>query len=269
LECTAVRDGDGIGVGDVTGAGAQAAEGTEGLGSSTTTTTDGLGEESSGIDARRGDVSCVGDGDGATGGIADEGAAEDDGVTSGEAGDTTTTADGLGEQTDGVVAGGLDGAGVGDAHRAGVGDASAAGTHRHVACHFSCGTTTTTDGLSEKCWRAEAFADQEFSSVVNGDISAIGRCANQVHGTEVEGGADIAGAATTTTDGLNVDQWAELTGGLHRARVGERDLACVLAAGAVDAAELGSAIDLAGVSTTATDGLEADTGGGVAGGGDQ
>ena len=68
---------------------------------------------------------------------------------------------------------------------------------------------------------------------------------------------------------MNIDQWAEVSGGLDGARVIEGDCSGVLAAGAVETAELCSTADLAGVTTTTTNGLEADARRGVACSGDE
>ena len=218
-----------------------------------------MGEECGCIDSGCGDVTGIGDLHSATGGIADEGTAKDDGITDGETSDTTTTTYGLGEQTDGIVTGGLNQAGACDLDCTSVGGSGAAGTHEDVACDFSGGTTTTTDGLGQQCGRAEPFAEQEFSGVAHGDITTIGRSANEVGGTKVEAGADVAGTAATATDGLHVDKRAEVAGSLNSARVGESNLACVLASGAIAASELSGSFDLTGVTTTTSNRLEADT----------
>ena len=150
LEDAPIGDGDVFSVGDVASAGTESAEGAKGLSRCTTTTTDGLGEECSCVNTSGGDVTGVGDVDSSTGGVANDRAAEDDGVTDGESCDTTATTNGLGKQTDGIVTGGLDLAGAGHVHSASIGGAGAAGTHRDVACDFSAGTTSTTDGLGKE-----------------------------------------------------------------------------------------------------------------------
>ena len=259
MQDAGVGDGDVISVDDVASAGTESAEGAKGLSCCATATTDGLGEECGCIDSGSGDVTGVGDLDSATGGIADEGAAKDDGITDGETSNTTTTTHGLGEQTDGIVTGGLNQAGACDLYGTSVGGSGATGTHEDVACDFSGGTTTTTDGLGEQCGRAEPFADEAFSGVAYGDITTIGKSANKVGGTEVETGANVTGTAATATDGLHIDERAEVAGSLNRAGVGERNLACTLASGAIAASELSGSVDLTGVTTTTTNGLEADT----------
>ena len=94
--------------------------------------------------------------------------------------------------------------------------------------------------------------------VVDDNVASSRGGIDEIDRTKVEGGANVAGKSAATTDGLDVENGAEIARSFHRARVVQGDSACVLAAGAVLAAELGRPVDLTGVGTTTTDGLEAD-----------
>ena len=72
LERALVRDSDSTRIRDLTSTCTKATEGTESLGRCTTTTTDGLGEECGCIDAGRGDVSGIGNANGAAAGATDQ-----------------------------------------------------------------------------------------------------------------------------------------------------------------------------------------------------
>ena len=122
------------------------------FGCCSTAATNGLRYECGSVDPKGCDVSTVVDGDAATAAVSRDRPAQNDLITGRQSSVAATTTHTLGQDSEGVVANGLNGAGVRHRHIASGGCAAACRAHGDVAADGTCAATTTANALNQQSW---------------------------------------------------------------------------------------------------------------------